>query len=45
MGLIKAAASAINSTLGDQFEDYIKCDELDSNNLIVKKTERGKNYC
>lgn len=38
MGLIKAAASAINSTLGDQFEDYIKCDELDSNNLIVKKT-------
>jgi Putative virion core protein (lumpy skin disease virus) len=40
MGLIKAAASAIGSTLGDQWEDYISCESLDDNTLIVKKTTK-----
>ena len=38
MGLIKAAGAAIGSTLGDQWQDYITCNELSSENLIVKKT-------
>ena len=40
MGLIKAAASAIGGTLGDQWEDYITCNELSSDVLIVKKTTK-----
>lgn len=40
MGLIKAAASAIGGTLGDQWEDYITCNELNSDVLIVKKTTK-----
>ena len=35
MGLIKAAVGAIGSTLGDQSKDYIKCDDLGQNILIV----------
>lgn len=38
MGLIKAAASAIGSELHDQWKDFIKCEDLDSNTLMVKKT-------
>ncbi len=40
MGLIKAATSAIGGTLADQWEDYITCDELSSDVLIVKKTSK-----
>ena len=40
MGLIKAAAEAIGGTLGDQWEDYITCNELSSDVLIVKKTTK-----
>lgn len=40
MGLIKAAVSAIGGTLGDQWEDYITCNELSSDVLIVKKTTK-----
>lgn len=40
MGLIKAAASAIGGTLGDQWEDYITCNELSSDVLIVRKTTK-----
>lgn len=41
MGLIKAAADAVSSTLSDQWEDYITCDELSSDVLIVKKTTKS----
>ena len=42
MGLIKAAVEAINSTLADQWEDYISCDSMDDNTLVVKKTTKSK---
>lgn len=38
MGLIKAAVGAIGSTLGDQWKDYIKCDDLGQNILMRKVT-------
>ena len=38
MGLIKSAFTSINSTLHDQWEEYITCDSLDTNTLVVKKT-------
>ena len=42
MGLIKAAAGAIGSTLHDQWKDYIKCDNMDNDTLMVKvTTENG----
>ena len=41
MGLIKAAADAIGSTLSDQWEDYINCDSLDEDTLVVKKTTKS----
>ena len=36
MGLIKAAVSAVGSTLHDQWKDYIKCDNMDNDTLMVK---------
>ncbi len=36
MGLIKAAASAVGSTLHDQWKDYIKCEDL-GNDILMKK--------
>ena len=41
MGLIKAAVGAIGSTLGDQWEDLIQCDDMDENTLMVKKTTKS----
>jgi len=38
MGLIKAAASAIGSTFHDQWKEVIRCDDMDNNTLMVKKT-------
>jgi len=38
MGLIKAAVGAIGSTFGDQWQDLIKCENMDENTLMVKKT-------
>lgn len=38
MGLIKAAFNAVSGTLHDSFEDYIKCDSLSNDVLVVKKT-------
>ena len=38
MGLIKAAVSAVGSTLHDQWKDYIKCDSMDNDTLMVKVT-------
>lgn len=41
MGLIKAAAEAIGGTLGDQWEDYINCDSLDEDTLVIRKTTKS----
>ena len=38
MGLIKAAASAISSTFHDQWKDFINCEDLGNDTLMVKKT-------
>lgn len=38
MGLIKSAFKSVSSTLHDQWEEYIACDSLDNNTLVVKKT-------
>ncbi len=40
MGLIKSAVSSIGGTLHEQWEDYIKCDELNNETLMVKKTTK-----
>ena len=40
MGLIKSAVSSIGGTLGEQWEDYIKCDSLDNDTLMVKMTTK-----
>ena len=36
MGLIKAAASAVGSTLHDQWKEYIRCDDL-GNDILMKR--------
>ncbi len=41
MGLIKSAVGAIGSTLGDQWEDLIKCEDMDENTLMMKKTTKS----
>ncbi|MCQ2750049.1 MAG: SPFH domain-containing protein [Clostridia bacterium] len=41
MGLIKAAAGAIGSTLGDQWEDFLKADALDNDTLVQKVTTKS----
>ena len=38
MGLIKAAVSAVSSTLGDQWKEAIRCDDMTGNVLMVRKT-------
>ncbi len=38
MGLIKAAASAIGSTLKDQWKEAIRCEDMENEILMVKKT-------
>lgn len=38
MGIIKAFAGAVSSTLGDQWLDAIRCDNLDNDTLMVRKT-------
>lgn len=40
MGLIKAAVGAIGGTLGDQWQDLIKCEDMDENTLMMKKTTK-----
>ena len=42
MGLIKAAVSAASSTLHDQWKEFIRCENLDNDTLMVRKsTENG----
>ena len=38
MGLIKAAGKAVSTTLKDQWKEFIKCENMDNNTLMVKKT-------
>lgn len=38
MGLIKAAKSAISSTLADQWKEAIRCEDMTNDVLMVKKT-------
>lgn len=38
MGLIKAAVKAIGGELHDQWKDFVKCEDMDMNTLMVKKT-------
>lgn len=38
MGLIKAAAGAIGSTLHDQWKEVIRCDDMLNDVLMMKKT-------
>ncbi len=41
MGLIKSAVSAIGGTLHEQWEDFVQCDELNNDTLMVKKTTKS----
>lgn len=38
MGLIKAATLAAKSTLHDQWKEFIRCESLDNDTLMVRKT-------
>lgn len=38
MGLIKSAVKAIGGELHDQYKDFISCENMDMNTLMVKKT-------
>lgn len=38
MGLIKAAVGAVSGTLKDQWKEAIRCEDMDNNTLMVKKT-------
>lgn len=38
MGLIRAAVGAATSTLHDQWKEAIRCEDMDNNTLMVKKT-------
>lgn len=45
MGLIKAAFNAVDSTLGDQWQEFIKCENMDNDTLMEKRnaTAGGRN--
>src|SRR5574344_945993 len=38
MGLIKSTVKSIGGTLHDQWQDLIKCENMDNNTLMVKQT-------
>ena len=40
MGLIRSAFNAVSGTLGDQWLDLIKCDNMDMETLMVKQTTK-----
>lgn len=41
MGLIRAAVTAVGSELHDQWKDFIKCEDMDMNTLMIKKTTKN----
>lgn len=42
MGLIKAAAEAIGGTFKDQWKDFIECENMPNDVLMVKKNNRNR---
>lgn len=42
MGLIKAAVESISGTLHDQWKEAIRCEDMDNDTLMVKKTTPTK---
>ncbi|MBR3523415.1 MAG: SPFH domain-containing protein [Bacilli bacterium] len=42
MGLIKAAVGSVSSTLSDQWKEAIRCEDMDSDTLMVRKTTPSK---
>ena len=38
MGLVKTAKEAVKSTLGDQWKEAIRCEEMTNEVLMMKKT-------
>lgn len=42
MGLIKAAVSSVSGTLQDQWKEAIRCEDMDNETLMVKKTTPTK---
>ena len=38
MGLIKSAIKSISGELHDQWKDFIRCEDMDMNTLMIKKT-------
>lgn len=40
MGLIKAAVGAVGGVLADQWKEYIYCDSMESNVLVMKASKR-----
>lgn len=44
MGLIKAGLGAINSTLKDQWKEFIYCDALDNDTLVVKGQKKTSKH-
>lgn len=42
MGLIKTAASALSTTLADQYKEYFVCSSLSNDTLMVKGERKGK---
>ena len=42
MGLIKSIVSSVGGTLHEQWQDYITCDDMPNNVLMVKKTTDTK---
>jgi len=44
MGLIKAAIGAIGGTMGDQWQDLIKCEDMGNDILMVKKTTSRSDF-
>ena len=42
MGLIKAAIGSVSSTLSDQWKEAIRCEDMDNDTLMVRKTTPSK---
>ncbi len=42
MGLIRAALGAVGSTFADQWKEFIYCDAIDNNTLVVKGQKKTK---
>ena len=41
MGLIRSAFKSVGSELHDQWKDFVKCEDMDMNTLMIKKTTKN----